>query len=202
MIRGDAVVVGGGPAGATCARTLSRAGWGVGVIDAAAFPRDKVCAGWLTPGVFPLLDLSPDEYRAAGLTLEAVTGFRTSVSGGPAITTDYGEVVSYAVRRCEFDDYLLRRSGARVIEKTPARTFERVGDDWVVNGAVSAPAATSARSRGICAAACRTSNPSSRKKRSSASATPRQGGPSIDRRSCSSAATCRATRGACGRESI
>ena len=43
--------------------------------DRARFPRDKVCAGWLTPGVFTLLDLDPDEYRAAGLTLQEISRF-------------------------------------------------------------------------------------------------------------------------------
>ena len=79
MIRCDALIVGGGPAGSTCARTLRRADWNVVVADRAAFPRDKVCAGWLTPGVFPLLELDPDEYRAAGLTLQEISAFRTGV---------------------------------------------------------------------------------------------------------------------------
>ena len=56
----DAVIVGGGPAGSTCARVLRRAGWSVVVFDRARFPRDKVCAGWVTPGVFRLLELDPE----------------------------------------------------------------------------------------------------------------------------------------------
>ena len=114
VTRCDAMVVGGGPAGSTCARLLRRAGWDVVVIDKASFPRDKVCAGWLTPGAFALLELAPEEYRAAGFTLEAITRFRTSVAGGPAVETIYDEVVSYAVRRCEFDHFLLQAPGARV----------------------------------------------------------------------------------------
>ncbi len=82
MAHCDAVIVGGGPAGSTCARVLRRAGWNVVVFDRARFPRDKVCAGWVTPGVFRLLELDPDEYRAAGLTIQDIRGFRTSVLGG------------------------------------------------------------------------------------------------------------------------
>ena len=73
MIRCDALVVGGGPAGSTCARALRRAGWDVVVADRARFPRDKVCAGWLTPEVFGLVELDPAEYRDAGLTLQEIT---------------------------------------------------------------------------------------------------------------------------------
>ena len=70
MIRCDALIVGGGPGGSTCARVLRNAGWNVVVADRARFPRDKVCAGWLTPEVFPLLELDPAEYRTTGLTLQ------------------------------------------------------------------------------------------------------------------------------------
>ena len=84
MIRCDALVVGGGPAGSTCARALGRAGWNVVVADRARFPRDKVCAGWLTPEVFGLLELDPAEYRATGATLQDISGFRTGVIGDAA----------------------------------------------------------------------------------------------------------------------
>src|SRR5258708_27422471 len=102
----DVLVVGGGPAGSTCASALRQAGANVVVMDRARFPRDKVCAGWVTPTVFTSLRLSPDEYRAAGLVLQELRGFRTSCDAGPQIETEYGSVVSYAVRRCEFDTFL------------------------------------------------------------------------------------------------
>ena len=139
MVRCDALVVGGGPSGSTCARVLVRAGWNVVVLDRAAFPRDKVCAGWVTPGVFDLLELDPEEYRATGLTIQAITGFRISVIGRRAVETRYPRVISYAIRRCEFDDFLLRRSGARVIGSTPLKSLTRRGDVWIANNAISAP---------------------------------------------------------------
>lgn len=139
MVRCDALIVGGGPAGATCARVLTRAGWNVLVIDRARFPRDKVCAGWVTPGVFRLLELDPAEYRATGLTIQAITGFRTSLLGDRPVETRYPGVISYAIRRCEFDDFLLRRAGARVRGGTPLASLERRGDTWVANGDIIAP---------------------------------------------------------------
>jgi geranylgeranyl reductase family protein len=138
VVRCDALIVGGGPAGSTCARVLARAGWDVLVIDRARFPRDKVCAGWVTPGVFHLLDLDPAEYRAAGLTIQTITGFRTALMGDRPVDTRYPRAISYAIRRCEFDDFLLRRSGARVLGNTPLGSLERRGDAWLANGEISA----------------------------------------------------------------
>ena len=39
---------------------------------------------------------------------------RTGLIGGAALDTDYDRVVSYGIRRCEFDQYLLQRSGDEV----------------------------------------------------------------------------------------
>lgn len=139
MIRCDAVIVGGGPAGSTCARTLRLAGWNVVVLDRARFPRDKVCAGWLTPGVFSALDLDPETYRSTGLVLQDIRGFRTGVMGRHLVDTDYDRVVSYAVRRCEFDDFLLRRASVQVVDGTPLEKLDRRGDVWVLNDSISAP---------------------------------------------------------------
>src|SRR5688572_18722310 len=139
IVRCDALVIGGGPAGSTCARSLRLAGWNVVVIDRARFPRDKVCAGWLTPGVFSLLDLDPADYRASGRTLEEITAFRTSVIGGPPIETAYPHAVSYSARRCEFDEFLLRRSGATVVEDTAVHAVRREGDMWRVDDRFEAP---------------------------------------------------------------
>lgn len=139
MIRADALIVGGGPAGSTCARLLQRAGWDVIVADSARFPRDKPCAGWLTPAVFPLLDLDPAEYRVAGLTLQEITGFRTGVAGRRLVETRYAHVVSYAIRRCEFDTFLLRRAGVRVLEDTRIVTLRRTGSTWLANETIESP---------------------------------------------------------------
>lgn len=139
MHRCDALIVGGGPAGSTCARLLALAGWSVIVADRASFPRDKVCGGWLTPEVFPLLDLDPAEYRATGLTLHEITGFRTSVIGDADIETRYGAVVSYAIRRCEFDTFLLRRARVPVFDRTPLTTLRRSGNTWIANEMIEAP---------------------------------------------------------------
>jgi flavin-dependent dehydrogenase len=134
----DVIVVGGGPAGSSCAAALVRAGLDVTVMDRATFPRDKVCAGWITPPVLEALKLDLEDY-GRGRTLQPITGFRTGLLDGPDIVTRYEHEVSYGIRRCEFDEYLLRRSGARLVTGTPVTSLERADGRWLVNDVWRAP---------------------------------------------------------------
>jgi menaquinone-9 beta-reductase len=52
----DAIVIGGGPAGATAALLLASRGWSVAVVEAKSFPRRKVCGEYLSATNWPLLD--------------------------------------------------------------------------------------------------------------------------------------------------
>lgn len=138
IVNCDVLVVGGGPGGSSCARKLRQAGADVVVIDRAIFPRDKVCAGWITPQVVTDLDLDLDEY-SRGRTLQAIHGFRAGVIGRLAdVTTMYDHAVSYGIRRCEFDHYLLDRSGARLDLGEGVTTVRRQGAAWIVNGRIRA----------------------------------------------------------------
>ena len=85
-LRGDVLIVGGGPADSACARQLSDAGFDVVVLDKKICTRDKVCAGWITPLVLDVLNISPGVY-SQGWVLQAITGFRTGLIGGRPITT-------------------------------------------------------------------------------------------------------------------
>jgi len=127
-----ALIVGAGPAGSSCAWRLQQAGLDTVILDKRAFPRDKVCGGWITPAVLEELRIDPAEY-GTGRVLQPLTGFRTSRMGGREVYTDYGKPVSYGVRRCEFDEYLLRRSGASIFDGMPLESLERSGEHWIVN---------------------------------------------------------------------
>lgn len=131
-VRCDALIVGGGPAGSSCAWALQRAGINVHILDRRAFPRDKTCAGWITPEVLSLLQINTDEYRQ-GRVFQEITGFKVGLIGGPLIETTYPSPVSYSIRRCEFDHFLLNRCGARCHLGEPLRSMRREGPDWNVN---------------------------------------------------------------------
>ncbi len=138
MDRCDVLIVGGGPAGSSCAGALVRAGLDVLVMDKMAFPRDKVCAGWITPAVIDALALDVDDYRRDHV-FQTFSRFRIGLLNGPIIETDHHKPVSFGIRRCEFDDYLLRRSGARLRLGEPVKQLSRSNDGWLVNETIRAP---------------------------------------------------------------
>jgi len=101
----DAIIVGGGPAGSTCARFLVRGGARVAVVDRAAFPRVKLCGGWLSRAIWDELDIRSGDYP--GQLWEWNTCHVSYLGQERAIPCR-----GWFIRRYELDDYLLRASGA------------------------------------------------------------------------------------------
>jgi flavin-dependent dehydrogenase len=133
----DVLIVGGGPAGSSCAWQLRRAGVDVIVLDKSPFPRPKVCAGWITPHVIDELELSVEDYQSQ-CVMQPITCFITGLIGGSEVETQYDGIVSYGIRRSEFDDYLLRRTNARLRLGETFRSLRADADGWVVNEAYRA----------------------------------------------------------------
>lgn len=134
----DALIIGGGPAGSSCAWQLHRHGLDVMVMDKSTFPRDKVCAGWITPAVVEALCLDTGDY-ARQHVLQPITAFRTGLIDGENVETRYPTTVSYGIRRCELDNYLLHRSGARLRLHQPLESLQRDGKQWIINDVISTP---------------------------------------------------------------
>jgi flavin-dependent dehydrogenase len=110
---------------------LVSSGLSVVVLDRQRFPRVKLCGGWLSPGVWDALELSPKAYPASVWEWSRChvqhAGRQHSVAG-----------TGYFIRRYEFDAYLLERSGAQVVEHS-VRKFERRDGAWLVDSAFRAP---------------------------------------------------------------
>ena len=61
----DVVIVGAGPAGASCGYWLANAGWDVVVVEKKEFPREKTCGDGLTPrAVRQLADMGLEDALA------------------------------------------------------------------------------------------------------------------------------------------
>jgi flavin-dependent dehydrogenase len=101
----EVLIVGGGPAGSTCAWQLTRRGIDCLVLDKAPFPRTKLCAGWITPEVVD--DLKLADYPHGLLTFERIHVHAKGL--GYALRGP-----QHSIRRYEFDAWLLERSGAPV----------------------------------------------------------------------------------------
>jgi flavin-dependent dehydrogenase len=124
----DVIVVGGGPAGSSCARTLVRGGARVAVVDRAEFPRVKLCAGWLSAPFWDAIELAPREYPA-GLWEWRTCHVR--FRGEDRAVSCRG----WFIRRTELDDFLLRSSGAELHLGVAVKNPERDGDGlWQVAG--------------------------------------------------------------------
>ncbi len=126
MQTADAIVVGGGPAGSTCAWKLREAGLDVLVLDRAAFPRTKLCAGWVTPEALQDLELDPADYPHGCVTFDELHLHWKMLTARP-------KTRQHSIRRYEFDDFLLRRAGARILQHK-VREIRREDGDYVIDG--------------------------------------------------------------------
>ena len=123
----EVIVVGGGPAGAATAWALAKEGVEVLVLDRARFPRDKICAEYLSPqasriladmGVLDELERNSPAHLA-GMSVRAPNGMIASgefaANHGFRGFRDKG----LAIRRTVLDEIVLRgarNAGARVEE--------------------------------------------------------------------------------------
>ena len=127
MTKFDVIIVGGGPAGSSCASQLQRRGLECLVLDKESFPRLKLCAGWITPELVDDLEMDVASYPYRFLTFDAI---RVHLYG----LSFRLRSPQHSIRRYEFDDWLLRRSGATVMQHEVKR-IERRGDGFVLDDA-------------------------------------------------------------------
>jgi flavin-dependent dehydrogenase len=123
----DVIVVGGGPAGASTAHALVSAGVDVLIVDRAKFPRDKICAEYLSPEASRILSNMGvlEEIESNGPA--HLAGMRVRAPNGEVADGEFAASHGFkgfrdrglAIRRTVLDDIVLRgakSAGARVQE--------------------------------------------------------------------------------------
>lgn len=119
----EVLIIGGGPAGATCGSLLRQRGVDCLIVDHTDFPRDKVCGGGLTPRGWMLL-----ERLLPGLEYDyhAVSHIRLLIEGKPACEFDARKELRI-VQRSRFDHVLLSyfmAHGGQFLKGAPAAIDE------------------------------------------------------------------------------
>jgi len=125
MIYSEVIIVGGGPAGSTCAWKLKQHGLDCLILDKQEFPRTKLCAGWIQPQVIDDLRINVNEYPHSLVKFDK---FHVHLHGRELKL----KVRQYAIRRYEFDHWLLQRSGARIF-RHEARNIKKENDLYIID---------------------------------------------------------------------
>ena len=136
MKKFDIIVIGAGPAGSSCATLCAEGGLDVMILEAARFPRDKVCGDCLNPAVWPILDRLGVSSRVRKLSSSSPQLIRFSIAGHRSmelpLRSSPGEFV---VRRRDLDALLVERAieqGAVFQDGTPITSLRKIKDCWEV----------------------------------------------------------------------
>jgi len=127
----DCIIVGAGPAGATAAYHLSKAGHRVLLLDAAQLPRYKPCGGGVSPQVAEWFDFDfapaiSVKVRRVRYTLNLEDPIEVELPADRAL---------WMVRRDVFDHFIVQQAqaqGTTLWDGTKAKAVENLGAHWQV----------------------------------------------------------------------
>src|SRR5205085_7326376 len=105
----DVAIVGGGPAGSTCAAFCAAAGLRTVVLERDKFPREKVCGDCLNPACWPTLRRLGVADAVRQLPHAKLDAVEFVGINGARVTVDLpqGEHSEIALKRSLFDHLLL-----------------------------------------------------------------------------------------------
>lgn len=139
----DVAIVGGGPAGSSCAAFCAAAGLRTLLLERENFPREKVCGDCLNPACWPILR----RLQLAELVRTLPHGMLDRVEfiglGGRTLTVTLpaGDDAEIAIKRSQFDQLILTRAqelGATVCEGTTVTSLlapSVVTPNWTITAA-------------------------------------------------------------------
>jgi geranylgeranyl reductase family protein len=119
----DVVIVGGGPAGSSCAAFCALAGLRTVVLEREKFPREKVCGDCLNPSCWPVMERLGVTQEVLGLLHSKLSSVEFVPIDGRGVIVDLpsGPDGEISVKRSLFDNLLLRHAhalGAEIRERT------------------------------------------------------------------------------------
>ena len=111
----DVLIVGAGPAGATAGFTLATAGRKVCLVDAAAFPRGRLCAGWLSTQAKPLIaEMGLSIKKVAAREIKSAAFYSADLTR--RAHPNLSESAGYLVNRATFDEQLAKQAVAAGVD--------------------------------------------------------------------------------------
>lgn len=108
----DLIIVGCGPAGATCALTLAKSGLKIALIEKSEFPRDKICGDAIPGPAFRVFDSVCEKTAKEFYEF----GESQNVSASKVVAPNGKEIVlswvtkSYNSKRIDFDNFLFEKA--------------------------------------------------------------------------------------------
>lgn len=135
----DVAIVGGGPAGSSCAAFCAMLGLRTLLLDREKFPREKVCGDCLNPSSWPVLNRLALAEKLRGLPHSKICAVEFIAIDGREVIIDLpsGADCEISVKRSLFDELVLRRAGelgADIHEQTTVTGLSR-NSDWNIETA-------------------------------------------------------------------
>jgi geranylgeranyl reductase family protein len=139
----DVAIVGGGPAGSSCAAFCANAGLRTLLLEREIFPREKVCGDCLNPACWPILRRLQLAERVRMLPHGVLDRVEFVSIGGRtlAVTLPAGDEAEISVKRSLFDQLLLRRArelGATIVEGSTVTAVtgpDAANENWTLAAA-------------------------------------------------------------------